>query len=64
MNPPKRSGRPPLYPGEPMLQIGTRVPAPVHERLMELSNRSGRAVHELVREAVVRLVRARENRPA
>ena len=53
---PNRRGRPALYPGQPMLQVGTRLPVPIHERLMDLSNRSGHPVHQLVREAVTRLV--------
>lgn len=48
-----------------MRQVGTRLPASVHDRLMTLSNRNDVPVHELVREAVtlfVRVVKQDSNR--
>lgn len=51
----RRRGRPRLY-DEPMRSVGTRLPKTLHERLMSLSNRSGRSVQDLLREAVAKLL--------
>lgn len=51
----KRRGRPTLY-DEPMVQVGTRLPASVHDRLMALSLERETPVHQVVREAITRLV--------
>ena len=53
----KRRGRPATYEGEAMRQIGTRLPASVHERLLTVAHRRQQSVHQVVRDVLIRTAR-------